>query len=118
VGNCQCKQPILIVCELGQEEETVTRLSRGFDNLIGHLAGGFDAWAKAGKEFDTVNRISAEFCRCKIGESKIIDIRKETEYSAEHIEDPTANHWPQSTTGKRHQLKEHFIYTALEDIAA
>jgi hypothetical protein len=28
--NCQCKQPILIVCELGQEEETVTRLSRGF----------------------------------------------------------------------------------------
>jgi hypothetical protein len=58
--NCQCKQPILIVCELGQEEETVTRLSRGFDNLIGHLAGGFDAWAKAGKEFDTVNRISAE----------------------------------------------------------
>jgi hypothetical protein len=26
----------------------------GFDNLIGHLAGGFDAWAKAGKEFDTV----------------------------------------------------------------
>jgi hypothetical protein len=29
---------------------------------IGHLAGGFDAWAKAGKEFDTVNRISAEQC--------------------------------------------------------
>ena len=84
------KQAILIVCEVGQEEETVTRLSRvGFDHLIGHLEGGFDAWAKAGKEVDTVNRISAEqfAIEVKIGESKIIDIRKETEYSAEHIED-------------------------------
>ena len=84
------KQAILIVCEVGQEEETVTRLSRvGFDHLIGHLAGGFDAWAKARKEVDTVNRISAEqfAIEVKIGESKIIDIRKETEYSAEHIED-------------------------------
>jgi hypothetical protein len=29
-----------LVTELGQEEESVTRLSRvGFDNLVGHLAG-------------------------------------------------------------------------------
>lgn len=105
------KQAILIVCELGQEEETVTRLSRvGFDNLIGHLAGGFDAWAKAGKEFDTVNRISAEqfATDVKIGESKIIDIRKETEYSAEHIEDsyskPLAaiNDWVKDINPKEH----------------
>ncbi|MFV8333337.1 MBL fold metallo-hydrolase [Flavobacterium sp. GSP14] len=105
------KQPILIVCELGQEEETVTRLSRvGFDNLIGHLAGGFDAWAKAGKEVDTVNRISAEqfATDVKIGESKIIDIRKETEYSAEHIEDsyskPLAaiNDWVKDINPKEH----------------
>ncbi|MFV8356883.1 MBL fold metallo-hydrolase [Flavobacterium sp. XS1P32] len=105
------KQPILIVCELGLEEETVTRLSRvGFDNLIGHLAGGFDAWAKAGKEVDTVNRISAEqfATDVKIGESKIIDIRKETEYSAEHIEDsyskPLAaiNDWVKDINSKEH----------------
>jgi hydroxyacylglutathione hydrolase len=84
------KQPIIIVSEVGQEEETVTRLSRvGFDNLIGHLDGGFDAWAKAGKEIDTVNRITAEeFAKeVKIGESQIIDIRKESEYAAEHLED-------------------------------
>jgi hypothetical protein len=32
------KQPIILVTELGQEEESVTRLSRvGFDNLVGHL---------------------------------------------------------------------------------
>jgi hydroxyacylglutathione hydrolase len=84
------KQPIIIVSEVGQEEETVTRLSRvGFDNLIGHLDGGFDTWAKTGKEIDTVNRITAEeFAKeVKIGESQIIDIRKESEYAAEHLED-------------------------------
>ena len=105
------KQPILIVCDLGLEEETVTRLSRvGFDNLLGHLSGGFDVWKKAGKDFDTVNRILAEqFANeLKIGESKIIDIRKETEYCAEHIEDsynkPLAaiNEWIKDIDPKEH----------------
>jgi hydroxyacylglutathione hydrolase len=83
------KQPIIIVSEPGQEEESVTRLSRvGFDNLIGHLAGGFDAWVKAGNEIDTVNRITAEqFANeLKVGQIKVIDIRKESEYAAEHVE--------------------------------
>ncbi|MEO8234933.1 MAG: rhodanese-like domain-containing protein [Flavobacterium sp.] len=83
-------QPILIVTEVGKEEETITRLSRvGFDNLLGHLQNGFDTWKISGKETDTVNRITAEqFANeVKIGESKIIDIRKESEYSAEHIEE-------------------------------
>ena len=92
------KQPIILVTEIGQEEESVTRLSRvGFDNLIGHLEGGFEAWKKAGKEIDTVNRITAdEFVKkVKIGESKVIDIRKESEYCAEHVDEafskPLAN---------------------------
>ena len=92
------KQPIILVTEMGQEEESVTRLSRvGFDNLIGHLEGGFEAWSKAGKETDTVNRITAdEFAqKVKIGESKVIDIRKEAEYAAEHVDEayskPLAN---------------------------
>lgn len=82
------KQPILLITELGREEETVTRLSRvGFDNLVGHLEGGFEAWKKSGKDIDSINRITAaEFQKqIKIGESKVIDIRKETEYSAEHV---------------------------------
>jgi hydroxyacylglutathione hydrolase len=83
-------QPILIVSEVGKEEETIIRLSRvGFDNLLGHLQGGFETWKNSGKETDTINRITAEqFAgEVKIGESKIIDIRKESEYSAEHIEE-------------------------------
>ena len=92
------KQPILLITELGREEETVTRLSRvGFDNLVGHLEGGFETWKNASKEIDTVNRITAEEFnnQVKIGESKIIDIRKETEYAAEHVSEayckPLAN---------------------------
>ncbi|CAN5825114.1 MBL fold metallo-hydrolase [soil metagenome] len=84
------KQPILIVTDEGKEEETVTRLSRvGFDNLLGHLQGGFAAWLDAGKDVDVVDRISAEqFAgEVDIAKDKILDIRKETEYSAEHIED-------------------------------
>ena len=61
----------------------------GFDNLIGHLDGGFEAWAKAKKETDTVNRITVEEFKkeVKIGESKVIDIRKESEYAAEHVDE-------------------------------
>jgi rhodanese-related sulfurtransferase len=99
---------------LGTRERNRYTIESWFDNLIGHLAGGFDAWAKAGKEFDTVNRISAEqFATDKIGESKIIDIRKETEYSAEHIEILQQTTRRNQRLGERHQLKEHFIYTAL-----
>lgn len=81
-------QPILLVTEKGTEEEAVTRLSRvGFDNILGFLEGSFEAWEKSGKETDFVNRISAEQFETEIKEkeAKIIDIRKESEYHAEHI---------------------------------
>ncbi|MCS6980906.1 MAG: MBL fold metallo-hydrolase [Flavobacteriales bacterium] len=83
------KHPILLVTYPGTEEEAITRLSRvGFDNVLGHLKGGFESWKNAGKEVDSVNRITAEeFAqRVKINEDKIIDVRKESEYAAEHVE--------------------------------
>lgn len=84
------KTPIVLVTELGKEEESITRLSRvGFDNLIGHLEGGFEAWKNAGKEVDTVHRITAETFanEVRIPEHTVIDIRKDGEYAAEHVED-------------------------------
>ncbi|ROI04576.1 MULTISPECIES: MBL fold metallo-hydrolase [unclassified Chryseobacterium] len=82
-------QPILLVTEKGSEEEAVTRLSRvGFDVILGFLEGGFEAWETSGKETDRVKRISAEQFEAEIKgkEVKIIDIRKESEYNAEHID--------------------------------
>lgn len=82
------KHPILLVTDEGTEEEAITRLSRvGFDNVLGYLKGGFAAWKAAGKETDVVKRISPEtFVNEFSPEVKIIDVRKPTEYAAEHIE--------------------------------
>jgi hydroxyacylglutathione hydrolase len=88
IGDVQ--QAILLVTELGKEEETVTRLSRvGFDNIIGHLQGGIDAWKNENKELDTVNRITAKQFESdlNIGENKVIDLRRPSEYAAEHIDE-------------------------------
>ncbi|MEN9571314.1 MAG: hypothetical protein RL172_2545 [Bacteroidota bacterium] len=82
------KQPILIVAENGKEEESIIRLSRvGYDNSIGYLQGGMDAWIKAGKETDTVHRIAARQLE-EMYENEnflLVDVRKKSEYDAEHI---------------------------------
>ena len=105
------KQPILLIAEEGKEAETVTRLSRvGFDNVLGHLKGGFESWAKAGLEVDTIKRISAEefAAKVKIGEDVVVDVRKESEYAAEHLEDayskPLAyiNEWVKDVNPNEH----------------
>jgi rhodanese-related sulfurtransferase len=105
------KQPILLIAEEGKEAEAVTRLSRvGFDNVIGHLKGGFNNWKAAGMEVDTINRITVDAFaqQVKIGESKIIDVRKETEYAAEHVDEayskPLAfiNEWVKDINPEEH----------------
>ena len=53
-------QPLLIIAPEGREEEAITRLSRvGFDNTLGYLKGGFDAWKKIGKEYDIISGVNA-----------------------------------------------------------
>lgn len=84
------KQPLLLVVEEGMEEEVVIRLSRvGFDNVIGFMKGGFEAWKNDDREVDTVDRINAEEFkkRLNVEEDKVFDVRKESEWSAEHVEE-------------------------------
>jgi hydroxyacylglutathione hydrolase len=82
------KHPLLLVSDEGTEEEVITRLSRvGFDNVLGYLKGGFNSWKNSTKEIDEVKRISpTEFVEQFNENSKIIDVRKIGEYSAEHID--------------------------------
>ncbi len=83
------KQNILIVAELGREMEIVTRLARvGYDHAIGYLAGGFEAWANAGKEIDNITSISVEeFAAAEQADPTIhiLDVRKISEYQSEHL---------------------------------
>jgi glyoxylase-like metal-dependent hydrolase (beta-lactamase superfamily II)/rhodanese-related sulfurtransferase len=85
------KQEILIVAEDGREEEVVTRLARvGYDHAIGFIKGGFESWAKDGREVDTITSISAEDLAHiieKEGEVNILDVRKNSEYLSEHVID-------------------------------
>lgn len=104
------QQPIILVSDLGSEEEVITRLSRvGFDNVIGFLEGGFESWKNSGKEIDEVTRISAEQFVSEYAEGqKVIDVRKESEYEAEHIDEayskPLAyiNDWVNSIDHSEH----------------
>ncbi len=82
------KTPILLVCDPGTEEEVVTRLSRvGYDNPIGYLNGGFEAWVQAGEETDTIPEVTAEAFEAiyKKGPVNLLDVRRESEYNAQHI---------------------------------
>jgi len=82
------KKAILLVVPEGREEEAVTRLSRvGFDNTLGFLSGGIEAWKEEGKEIDTVNSIpTSDFITLhNKKKSKIFDVRKQSEYLSEHV---------------------------------
>lgn len=82
------QQPILLVAPEGREKEAVTRLSRvGFDNTLGYLKGGFEAWKKAAKEYDTMSSITAETLQeiSTTEDPLIFDVRKENEFASEHV---------------------------------
>jgi len=83
------KQPILLVTPEGREQEAITRLSRvGYDQTVGYLQGSFDAWRKAGKEFDTLASVSPKELELKLQHQKVpvFDVRKPGEYQSEHLE--------------------------------
>lgn len=82
-------QAIIFIADKGKEEEVVTRLSRvGYDNTLGYLNGGINAWEKAGKETDSIESISAsEFSkRYNSPDINVLDVRKITEYTTSHLE--------------------------------
>ena len=83
------KQEILLVTEIGQEEEAILRLARvGYDNVIGYLEGGIETWEASGQEVDTITSITPDELADKMAEEKVmvIDVRRPSEFSAEHID--------------------------------
>ena len=87
------KQPILLVADEDRIEEIITRLSRvGFDNTIGYLKGGFEAWVADNREIDSIHSINASDFEKEVTENRlpVFDVRKEGEFSSGHID--KANH--------------------------
>ena len=79
--------PIILVCDEDKLQETATRLSRvGFDNILGHLQGGINAWDI--NNLHTIESVSAEKLACIYKQDNtinIIDVRKASEYNSQHI---------------------------------
>lgn len=82
------QQPIVLITPEGRAEEVVTRLARvGYDNTLGYLEGGVEAWQAAGKEVDTIASTTADEVAKKLEgdvDFEILDVRKPTEYLSQH----------------------------------
>ncbi|WP_124980067.1 MBL fold metallo-hydrolase [Nonlabens xiamenensis] len=84
-------QKIILITPPGREEESVTRLARvGYDNALGYLDGGMEAWIEAGEGVETMSNISAQEFVHGLEKQAIehpIDVRKPGEYNTSHIAD-------------------------------
>ncbi|AEI50034.1 MBL fold metallo-hydrolase [Runella slithyformis] len=84
------RQELLLVTEKGAEQESILRLARvGYDNVVGYLEGGFEAWRANGREVDEISSISADELAHRLEKDKnltVIDVRKPAEFAAEHID--------------------------------
>lgn len=80
---------ILLVCDEGKENESVTRLARvGFDKIIGTLSGGFDAWLKDDQSIDMIIDIEADELIMDMPHDPnlmVVDVRKEAEFETGHL---------------------------------
>ncbi len=82
------KKPIVFVADEGKEEEVAIRMARiGFDNNLGFLKGGVEAWKNAGKSVDTIKSVSIEEFVKSYDASKyeILDVRRTSEFDSQHV---------------------------------
>lgn len=112
------KQPILLVTEENRQEEVITRLARvGYDNTLGYLAGGVNAWTREGKEVDTIDEISPEDFASLFSthiNTFLLDARRQSEYEVEHL--VGAENFPLDTINKNMAMldlrKKYYIHCA------
>ncbi|MBL7918877.1 MAG: MBL fold metallo-hydrolase [Bacteroidia bacterium] len=84
---------ILLITPKGREEETVMRLSRvGYDNCLGYLEGGMDAWINAGKPTEAVATINADKFYTDNYKKGVatLDVRKPGEIDSAHLKNSDA----------------------------
>jgi len=83
-------QKIILLADENGQEEVVTRLSRvGYDNSLGYLKGGLDAWKKQGYPVSEIGSISANEMLEGLNKGQVrhpLDLRKPSEFAKGHIE--------------------------------
>jgi hydroxyacylglutathione hydrolase len=91
----QVDQPFVLVAAPETQTEAVARLARvGFDNCIGHLDGGIDAWIAAGEPVASLQSFSvkdvASMLEERPDEVQIVDVRGPGEYRNSHLDVATS----------------------------
>jgi hydroxyacylglutathione hydrolase len=87
--------PVLIAASDAQLEEAWLRLARvGIEVLDGYLDGGVAAWKQAGLPVATISQMTVQEldARLKSHDVQVLDVRREPEWDAGHIEGATW--WP------------------------
>jgi rhodanese-related sulfurtransferase len=83
------QQPVLFCADEGKEEEVVIRLARvGYDNCIGFLKGGIEAWISAGNETDSIQECTPEKFAQYFSEQEglhLLDVRRQSEFESQHV---------------------------------
>jgi len=79
--------PILLVTEIGKEQETIIRLGRiGYDKIVGYLQGGIKAWIEKGFYTANIPCISVtDFYALFNDSTKAIDVRNSIEFDQGHL---------------------------------
>lgn len=83
--NIDFDQKILLVAEEGEEEESILRLARvGFENVVGYLKGGIDAWKSSKLPISTLRHVKVEEALATAAKepSRILDVREQSEFSS------------------------------------
>ena len=86
------KTPIIFVANEGREEEVAVRMARiGFDNTLGFLKGGIEAWNEAGKQTESIESVDVKHFASEHHNNRtnILDVRRASEYGSQHITEAT-----------------------------
>ncbi|CAN5408271.1 rhodanese-like domain-containing protein [soil metagenome] len=106
---------ILVLADDNQVNEAVLRLARaGLENVVAYLAGGMNAWQKAGFNVETVEQITVEELAHKLAadpELRVIDVRRAGEYASGHV--PQAKNISLSELEQRLEAVERGVKTAV-----
>jgi rhodanese-related sulfurtransferase len=79
---------LILVTEIGKEEESVLRLARvGYDNVVGYLEGGIETWKAAGETVEVIANVEPQDILDLPGQGyEILDVRRMGEFDGGHLE--------------------------------
>lgn len=111
---------LVIVSAPGKEKEAILRLARvGYENVIGYLEGGIEAWKTAGLPVDTVRSIDPEVFAAEMNKSQhetVLDVRRAGEWNSGHAEGAThvclSNFAKEHGTDSIDKDKPYFVHCA------